>query len=178
MCQRIQKDTEFAENITPLRFPTTALTDLYDQTKDIKLTRAAAGHTTSAMTLKYYVKGQETSSEAAAAVDQLYAGSLVGSWNKENPLPVAMQRIAGFLAAKKLERQLENTPFFSNEVILAVTKFIEKFMNTKEKPPKSEDLSGFSWKGRLKSIFLISPSGHLHRAVLQHRSNCLVSNYV
>ena len=100
MCQRIQKDTEFAENITPLRFPTTALTDLYDQTKDIKLTQAAAGHTTSAMTLKYYVKGQETTPEAAAAVDQLYAGSLVGSWNKENPLPVAMQRIAGFLAAK------------------------------------------------------------------------------
>lgn len=88
MCQRIQKDTEFAENITPLRFPTTALTDLYDQTKDIKLTRAAAGHTTLAMTLKYYVKGQETSSEAAAAVDQLYAGSLVGSWDKENPHPL------------------------------------------------------------------------------------------
>ena len=56
-----------------------------------------------------------------------------------------MQRIAGFLAVKKLEYQLENTLFFSNEVILAVTKFIEKFMNTKEKPPKSEDLSGFSW---------------------------------
>ena len=74
MCQRIQRETGFTESITPIRFRTTVLTDLYDQTKDIKLAQAAAGHTTSAMTLKYYVKGRETSSEAAAAVDQLYAG--------------------------------------------------------------------------------------------------------
>ena len=74
MCQRIQRETGFTESITPIRFRTTILTDLYDQTKDIKLAQAAAGHTTSAMTLKYYVKGRETSSEAAAAVDQLYAG--------------------------------------------------------------------------------------------------------
>lgn len=74
MCQRIQRETGFTENITPIRFRTTLLTDLYDQTKDIKLAQAAAGHTTSAMTLKYYVKGRETSSEAAAAVDRLYAG--------------------------------------------------------------------------------------------------------
>lgn len=74
MCQRIQRETGFTENITPIRFRTTVLTDLYDQTKDIKLAQAAAGHTTSAMTLKYYVKGRETSSEAAAAVDRLYAG--------------------------------------------------------------------------------------------------------
>ena len=74
MCQRIQRDTSFTENITPIRFRTTVLTDLYDQTKDIKLAQAAAGHTTSAMTLKYYVKGRETSSEAVAAVDKLYAG--------------------------------------------------------------------------------------------------------
>lgn len=73
MCQRIQRDTGFAENITPIRFRTTVLTDLYDQTKDIKLAQAAAGHTTSAMTLKYYVKGRETSSEAVAAVDRLYS---------------------------------------------------------------------------------------------------------
>ena len=33
----------------------------------------AAGHTTSAMTLKYHVKGRETSSEAVAAVDRLYS---------------------------------------------------------------------------------------------------------
>lgn len=73
MCQRIQRDTGFTENITPIRFRTTVLTDLYDQTKDIKLAQAAAGHTTSAMTLRYYVKGRETSSQAAAAVDKLYS---------------------------------------------------------------------------------------------------------
>lgn len=73
MCQRIQRETGFTERITPIRFRTTVLTDLYDQTKDIKLAQAAAGHTTSAMTLKYYVKGRETSSEASAAVDRLYS---------------------------------------------------------------------------------------------------------
>ena len=73
MCWRIQRDTGFSENITPIRFRTTVLTDMYDQTKDIKLAQAAAGHTTSAMTLKYYVKGRETSSKAAAAVDKLYS---------------------------------------------------------------------------------------------------------
>lgn len=60
MCDRIKRDTGFTENITPIRFRTTVLTDLYDQTKDIKLAQAAAGHTTSAMTLRYYVKGRET----------------------------------------------------------------------------------------------------------------------
>ena len=53
---------------------TTVLTDLYDQTKDIKLAQAAAGHTTSAMTLRYYVKGRETISKAAAVVDRAYSG--------------------------------------------------------------------------------------------------------
>ena len=72
MCDRIKKDIDFNENITPIRFRTTVLTDLYDQTKDIKLAQAAAGHTTSAMTLKYYVKGRETNSRATAAVDQAY----------------------------------------------------------------------------------------------------------
>lgn len=73
MCNRIKKDTGFSENITPIRFRTTVLTDLYNQTKDIKLTQAAAGHTTSAMTLKYYVKGRETSSKAVSAVDYAYS---------------------------------------------------------------------------------------------------------
>lgn len=72
MCQRIKQDTGFSENITPIRFRTTVLTDLYDQTKDIKLAQAAAGHTTPAMTLKYYVKGRETSAEATAAVERAY----------------------------------------------------------------------------------------------------------
>lgn len=73
MCDRIKKDTGFSENITPIRFRTTVLTDLYDQTKDIKLAQAAAGHTTSAMTLRYYVKGRETISKAAAVVDRAYS---------------------------------------------------------------------------------------------------------
>lgn len=73
MCQRIKRDTGFTENITPIRFRTTVLTDLYDQTKDIKLAQAAAGHTTPAMTLKYYVKGRETSAQATAAVERAYS---------------------------------------------------------------------------------------------------------
>lgn len=73
MCQRIKQDTGFSENITPIRFRTTVLTDLYDQTKDIKLAQAAAGHTTPAMTLKYYVKGRETPAEATAAVERAYS---------------------------------------------------------------------------------------------------------
>lgn len=72
MCDRIKADTGFSENITPIRFRTTVLTDLYDQTKDIKLAQAAAGHTTSAMTLRYYVKGRETISQATAAVENIY----------------------------------------------------------------------------------------------------------
>ncbi len=73
MCNRIKRDIGFDENITPIRFRTTVLTDLYDQTKDIKLAQAAAGYTTSAMTLRYYVKGRETISKAAAVVDQAYS---------------------------------------------------------------------------------------------------------
>lgn len=73
MCNRIKRDTGFSENITPIRFRTTVLTDLYDQTKDIKLAQAAAGHTTSAMTLRYYVKSRETISKAAAVVDRAYS---------------------------------------------------------------------------------------------------------
>ena len=74
MCERIQRDTGFSDHITPSRFRTTVLTDLYDQTKDIKLAQATAGHTTSAMTLKYYVKGRETPADAVTAVEKLYAG--------------------------------------------------------------------------------------------------------
>ena len=73
MCDRIKKDISFSENITPIRFRTTVLTDLYDQTKDIKLAQAAAEHTTSAMTLRYYVKGRETINKAAAVVDRTYS---------------------------------------------------------------------------------------------------------
>ena len=34
MCQRIQRETGFTESITPIRFRTTVLADLYDQTND------------------------------------------------------------------------------------------------------------------------------------------------
>lgn len=72
ICKRIQKDIGFNENITPIRFRTTVLTDYYDQTKDIKLVQQLAGHTTSSMTLKYYVKGREDVSKAATAIQSLY----------------------------------------------------------------------------------------------------------
>lgn len=73
MCERIRQETGFEEKVTPKRFRTTVLTDLYDQTKDIKLAQAAAGHTTSAMTLKHYVKGREEVDVANTVIDQLYS---------------------------------------------------------------------------------------------------------
>lgn len=72
MCERIQKDTGFDDKITPIRFRTTVLTDIYDTTKDVKAAQAAAGHTTSAMTLKHYVKGRNTAASTAGAIDQIY----------------------------------------------------------------------------------------------------------
>ena len=62
----------FRERNPPIRFRTTALTDIYAQTKDIKLTQAVAGHTSADMTLKYYVKGREDITAAAAAVGSVY----------------------------------------------------------------------------------------------------------
>lgn len=49
MRERIKRETGFSEAITPMRFRTTTLSDLYAATKDIKLTQAAAGHTTADM---------------------------------------------------------------------------------------------------------------------------------
>lgn len=72
MCERIQKDTGFTEKITPKRFRTTILTDLYDKTRDIKLVQAAAGHTTAEMTLKHYVKGRGNVVKSAAAIESVY----------------------------------------------------------------------------------------------------------
>lgn len=45
---------------------------IYDVTKDIKQAQAAAGHTTSAMTLKYYVKGRAGIKETAAPIASAY----------------------------------------------------------------------------------------------------------
>ena len=78
MCDRIKKDIEFEENITPIRFRTTVLTDIYDQTHDIKQAQAAAGHTTSAMTLKYYVKGRTSQSESASVIENVYCQPAAG----------------------------------------------------------------------------------------------------
>ena len=72
MCERIQNDTGFTEKITPKRFRTTVLTDLYDKTRDIKLVQAAAGHTTAEMTLKHYVKGRGNVVKSAAAIESAY----------------------------------------------------------------------------------------------------------
>ena len=57
----------------PVSGPLTVLTDIYDQTKDIKQAQAAAGHTTAAMTLKHYVNGRGIGSDVAATViDGIY----------------------------------------------------------------------------------------------------------
>lgn len=72
MCERIERDTGFTEKITPKRFRTTVLTDLYDKTHDIKLVQAAAGHTTAEMTLKHYVKGRGNVVKSAAAIESAY----------------------------------------------------------------------------------------------------------
>lgn len=72
MCNRIAKDIGFEGKITPQRFRTTVLTDLYDSTKDIKQAQAAAGHTTAAMTLKHYVKGRTANHDTAAAIATAY----------------------------------------------------------------------------------------------------------
>lgn len=72
MRERIKKDTAFDEDIVPRRFRTTVLTDIYDTTKDIKQTQAAAGHTTADMTLKYYVKGRQQGGNTAAPVASCY----------------------------------------------------------------------------------------------------------
>ena len=72
MCDRIQKQINFPERIQPRRFRTTVLTDIYDRTKDIKSAQAAAGHTTAAMTLKYYVKGRQNSRDTATPIAEAY----------------------------------------------------------------------------------------------------------
>ncbi len=73
MCNRIQKDIGFEEKITPIRFRTTVLTDIYASSKDVKLAQAAAGHTTAAMTMKHYVKGREDVVRTASVIDAAYA---------------------------------------------------------------------------------------------------------
>ena len=73
MCNRIQKDIEFEDKITPIRFRTTVLTDIYANSKDVKLAQEAAGHTTAAMTLKHYIKGRENVARTANIIDAAYS---------------------------------------------------------------------------------------------------------
>ena len=72
MYRRIQREIQFEEPITPRRFRTTVLTDLYETTKDIKLAQMSAGHTTAAMTLKHYVEGRNEEKNTALPVATLY----------------------------------------------------------------------------------------------------------
>ena len=72
-CDRIKREIGFDGKITPIRFRTTVLTDIYDATKDIKLTQAMAGHSSSAMTLERYVKGRQTTAQGTEAIERLYS---------------------------------------------------------------------------------------------------------
>lgn len=72
MCERIKRDTGFEDNITPIRFRTTVLTDIYDQTKDVKTAQAAAGHASPTMTMRRYAKGRDGVRRSGEIVDHLY----------------------------------------------------------------------------------------------------------
>lgn len=72
MCERIANELGFEGRITPMRFRTTVLTDIYEQTGDIKLTQQAAGHATPDITLKHYVKGRKKTNDAARVIDRIY----------------------------------------------------------------------------------------------------------
>lgn len=73
MCNRIKADTGFEENITPIRFRTTVLTDIYDKTKDVKAAQMAAGHASPRMTMERYAKGRSTNHDVAAVIDLAYS---------------------------------------------------------------------------------------------------------
>lgn len=73
MCERIQRDTGFEENITPIRFRTTVLTDIYDQTKDVKTAQAAAGHASPTMTMRRYAKGRDVARQSSVVIDKIYS---------------------------------------------------------------------------------------------------------
>jgi len=72
MCERIKRDTGFEDNITPIRFRTTVLTDIYDQTKDVKTAQAAAGHASPTMTMRRYAKGRDGVRRSGEIIDQVY----------------------------------------------------------------------------------------------------------
>ena len=72
MCERIKRDTGFEDNITPIRFRATVLTDIYDQTKDVKTAQAAAGQASPAMTMRRYAKGRDGVRHSGEIIDHIY----------------------------------------------------------------------------------------------------------
>lgn len=72
MCERIERDTGFEKHITPIRFRTTVLTDIYDQTKDVKTAQAAAGHASPTMTMRRYAKGRDGVRRSGEIIDRVY----------------------------------------------------------------------------------------------------------
>lgn len=72
MCERIARDIDSPVRIVPERFRTTCATDLYEQTKDLKLLQAAGGWSTPTVPLKYYAKGRGSTEAAAEALTAIY----------------------------------------------------------------------------------------------------------
>lgn len=72
MCKRIAKEISSPVAITPRRFRTTCATDLYEQTKDIKLLQEAGGWASAAIPLKHYAKGRKTTEAASTAFSAVY----------------------------------------------------------------------------------------------------------
>nr|SIP63098.1 hypothetical protein [uncultured bacterium] len=71
-CALASKKKPSFQKKLPRHFRTTVLTDIYDMTKGIKIAQAAAGHTTAATTLKYYVKGRSKSQNTAEPIAHAY----------------------------------------------------------------------------------------------------------
>ena len=72
MCMRIAQDIAAPVSIVPRRFRTTCATDLYEQTKDIKLLQEAGGWTSTAIPFKYYAQGRQTTQAASSAFASAY----------------------------------------------------------------------------------------------------------
>lgn len=73
MRMRITADMGLDKPISARRFRATVLTDIYDETKDIKLTQRLAGHATPNMTLRHYVKGRQPKQDAAQLIADRYS---------------------------------------------------------------------------------------------------------
>ena len=72
MCVRIRREMKADFTITPRRFRTTVATDIYEETKDLKLLQSAGGWASPDVPLKYYAQGRSSSSAATTAVRSLY----------------------------------------------------------------------------------------------------------